>query len=263
MEPVKASDLYEALRSKAEVNCNNTSLSYYSCAIVVSVGLQLNPTLLSLSLSCNIMGDSGVAAIAEALKVNSILRILDLGYNEVGDSGAAAIAEALKVNSSLQKLGLYYNRIGDSGAAAIAEALKVNSTLNELSLPGNEIGNSGVVPIAEALTLNSSLQKLDLGFFGNASVAAIEESLERSLQHLNGKFPKVFIGNRSQKYDFLYALSNKGFRSFIMNDDPPSLWPHALAKVSTYPSLLFHLLLQIPGTRPGRLDTSRESWLLS
>jgi Ran GTPase-activating protein (RanGAP) involved in mRNA processing and transport len=70
----------------------------------VSVGLQLNPTLLRLDLSWNGIGDSGAAAIAEALKVNSNLQKLILFSNEVGSSGAAAIARALMRHSTLRQL---------------------------------------------------------------------------------------------------------------------------------------------------------------
>jgi hypothetical protein len=80
---------------------------------------------------------------------------------------------------------------------------------------------------------------------------AIEESLERSFlgltQNMNTRFPEVLLESRllTKKYRFLCALSEAGFRSFIMNDVPPALWPHAIAKVSEYPSLIFHLVLQI------------------
>jgi hypothetical protein len=105
-------------------------------AVVVSVGLQLNPTLLRLNLFPNIFGDSGVAVIAEALKVNSSLQTLNLRSNRITESGAAALAESLKVNASLQKLDLGWNNIGDSGAVALAEALKVNSSLKQLHIHG-------------------------------------------------------------------------------------------------------------------------------
>jgi hypothetical protein len=229
MEPCEASALYEALRSKADVNLGWRSLKYQG-VVVVSVGLQLNPTLLRLYLSRNFFGDSGAAAIAEALKVNSSLQQLDLSYNKIGDSGAAAIAEALKVNSTLQQLDLSYNQIGDSGAAAIAEALMRHSTLRHLYLRYNSVGHSGAM--------------------------AIEESLERSFlgltQNVNTRFPEVLLDSilLTKKHRFLCALWKDGFRSFIMNDVPPALWPHALAKVRVYPSFIFHLFLQIPVKDP-------------
>jgi pantoate kinase len=105
--------MYDMLRSECNIDLTQSisidiSNIRYDRAVVVSVGLQLNPTLLSLTftLSWNGAGDSGVAAIAEALKVNSTLQLLNLDCNKIGDSGAVAIVEALKVNSTLQALGL-------------------------------------------------------------------------------------------------------------------------------------------------------------
>jgi hypothetical protein len=282
MEPSDASALYEKLRSESEVDCTGTLLEIDG-AVVVSVGLQLNPTLLRLALrgcdidasdamviaealkvnstlqmlnlnSNNRMGDSGVAAIAEALKVNSSLRRLWLCGNYIEDSGATAIAEALKVNSSLQKLSLGDNQIYASGAEALAEALELNSTLQQLDLSCNQIWDSGAALIARALLRHPTIHQLDLryNYVRDAGVAAIEESLERSFlgleQNLNAHFPEVLLEAEqlTMKYHFLYALSGTGFRSFNMNDVTPALWPHALASVSTYPALIFHLLPQIP-----------------
>jgi hypothetical protein len=50
MKPLEASALYEALRSKADVIYSRCYVDYHG-SVVVSVGLQLNPTLLRLSLS--------------------------------------------------------------------------------------------------------------------------------------------------------------------------------------------------------------------
>jgi hypothetical protein len=98
LETSSASALYEALRSKADLRYSHRYRS--DIAIVVSVGLQLNPTLLRLNLWHNSIGTSGAAAIAAALRVNSSLLSLSLSYNQIGDSGVAAFAEALKVNWS-------------------------------------------------------------------------------------------------------------------------------------------------------------------
>jgi hypothetical protein len=92
--PLEASDLYEALRGKADVRYSHRYVGYHG-AIVVSVGLQLNPTLLRLTLCRNSIGASGATAIAEALKVKSSLQTIHFFKNNVGDTGAAAFAEAL------------------------------------------------------------------------------------------------------------------------------------------------------------------------
>jgi hypothetical protein len=93
------------------------------------------------------------------------------------------------------------------------------------------------------------MQHIDLqeNDIGDAAADSIVESLLE--QSVSARFPKVlldrFMGTHC-KLQFLWSLVEKGFRSFLRNDAPPALWPHALAKVSKYPSLTFHLLRQIP-----------------
>jgi hypothetical protein len=177
--------------------------------------------------------------------VNLTLQELYLQDNFIGALGASAIAEALEVNSSL----CLNEEVGDSGAAAIAEALKVNSSLHELSLASSRIGDSGAVAIARALCQNSMLQKLDVRGTNikHAGAAAFEGSLEGSLLRLTGHFPEVLHYRLTRNYRFLYALSEKGFRLFIMNDVPPAIWPHALAKVACIPHCYSTSCYRFPG----------------
>jgi hypothetical protein len=227
-----------------------------SGATAIAEALTMNSSLQThlIDLTSNQIGAAGAAAIAEALMVNSSLQKLDLAYCEIGDSGAAAIAKALKLNSSLQTLDLACCEIGDSAAVTFAKALKVNSVLQNLSLGNSEIGASGAAALARTLCQHSPLQQLDLrkNSIGRAGVKAIEQSLERSFlgleQNLKARSTEVLHEQLTRKYRFLYALSDVEFRSFILNDVPPALWPHALAKVTMFPSLIFHLLLQIPGS---------------
>jgi hypothetical protein len=108
MERSKASALYEALRSQERVNIfRNVDYQFgYHGAIIVSVGLQLNPTLLCLSLFYNDIGDSGAAAIAEALKLNTGLHEVNLCDNIIGGAGAAAIATRVCRNLSFAAMDL-------------------------------------------------------------------------------------------------------------------------------------------------------------
>jgi hypothetical protein len=97
-----------------------------------------------------------------------------------------------------------------------------------------QIGASGAAAIAASLKVNSSLQELGLeqNEIGDMGATAIAASLKvnSTLLHFNLRCNEI------------------GFRSFGMNDVPSALWPHALAKVSDYPSLTLHLLRQDPGS---------------
>jgi hypothetical protein len=90
------------------------------------------------------------------------------------------------------------------------------------------------------------------------AAAAFEDSVERSLlrleQNVNGHFPKVLLTIVTRKHGFLNVLSDMRFRSFVMSDVPAVLWPHALATVSAYASLIFHLLLSTSTGKRHAMD---------
>jgi hypothetical protein len=260
MDPSEASP-YETVQSNAVVTHSCHTVTSQG-VIFVAAALRLNSTLVRLSLIGSRINDSGAAAIADSLKLNSTLQELVLGWNCIGDVGAVAIAEALKLNTSLQKLSLNDNLIKDSGATAIAEALKLNTSLQKLSLNVNLIKDSGATAIAGALQRNSTLLQLNLEgkSITDLGVKAIVESLELSfLLEQNVNVPVVCLSTKNEKLRFLNALSKGGFKSFIANDVPPALCPHALAKVSTYPSLMFHLLRQVSRSNFGEMELSNSS----
>ena len=102
-----------------------------------------DPSLQSLNLDSNLIGDQGAGLLAEALKSNSTLQSLYLRCNNIGVQGAGLLAEALKSNSTLQSLDLGYNNIGVQGAGLLAESLTINPYLKELTLSfkNEEINN--------------------------------------------------------------------------------------------------------------------------
>ena len=99
----------------------------------------MNPSLTRLDLQSNLIGDTGVAALAHALSYAASSRscgwphaaasitTLNLFQNRIGSDGAACLAHALFFNRSLTRLDLDKNQIGPAGAAALADALMVNA----------------------------------------------------------------------------------------------------------------------------------------
>ncbi|KAG0074152.1 hypothetical protein BGZ90_010976, partial [Linnemannia elongata] len=65
---------------------------------------------------------------SHSLKTNPTLATLDLNNNSIGDNGSKALAETLKTNLTLITLYMRSNSIGNNGDQALAEALKINST---------------------------------------------------------------------------------------------------------------------------------------
>ena len=71
------------------------------CASILMVEwflVQVNKTLLWLSLGGNWIGAEGVWALAESLRHNSSLQWLGLGGNDLGDRGALHLASLLQGN---------------------------------------------------------------------------------------------------------------------------------------------------------------------
>jgi Ran GTPase-activating protein (RanGAP) involved in mRNA processing and transport len=123
-----------------------------------------DPTLSSLDLRNNSIGDAGATDLANALRVNTTLNSLDLGWNNIGAAGAKDLANALRVNKTLNSLVLSFNNIGAAGAKDLANALRVNKTLNSLVLRNNSIGAAGATDLANALRVNKTLSSLVLCF---------------------------------------------------------------------------------------------------
>jgi len=76
-----------------------------------------------------------------------------LSRNLLGEEGAAALAPALAANGALTSVNLRHNRFGDKGWGAIFAAICGNKDSKIMSMDASceEIGPAGVKLIAEAL----------------------------------------------------------------------------------------------------------------
>ena len=70
------------------------------------------------------------------------LTTLDLRKNQIGDAGAKDLSLALKDNHTLTRLHLGDNQIGAAGAKDLSLALKNNTTLTTLDLGDNQIDDT-------------------------------------------------------------------------------------------------------------------------
>ena len=106
--------------------------------------IALNPSLESLDLSSNMLGqrnDAACFAIADALKAQPPKRSsLSLKGNYIGKEGAIAIADALTHNTILRMVDLSSNEIGVDAVEGLRKSLKhVSTSLKTLRLKGNQI----------------------------------------------------------------------------------------------------------------------------
>lgn len=160
-----------------------------ACAAMLTAGLGRPHQITSLYLGFNLLGDTGVAALAPALALNTAtgelpsLTLLNLASNDISNEGVAVLAEALATNSVLLNLNLGYgkgtgarggtpNRITSDGAETLAALLLgPDCALVDLNLSGNKIGTVGANALIQAVEVGGRLHVLNLG--GNK---AVEES---------------------------------------------------------------------------------------
>ena len=137
-------------------------------------GLEVNTTLIKLSITGNNIRDEEAKFISKGLKANKTIDTLCLRQNKIRYD--VTIGEALKVNTSLVELNLSFNRIRDEGARSIGEALKYNTTLVNLHLSNNNIKD--INTIGEALKINPTLRQLHLGHNKIKDIKAMSEGLK-------------------------------------------------------------------------------------
>jgi Ran GTPase-activating protein (RanGAP) involved in mRNA processing and transport len=141
--------------------------------------LETNTNIVRLDISCNNIGDAGVASLSVTLSEhNSTITFLDISSNQFGASGAASIAKCLLANTGLQHLELSRNDLGDAGATHLSGAIRLNAILEKLNISAANIGDIGAVDIGDALIVNNQMRTL--WFTENKMGAVGSQSLDRA-----------------------------------------------------------------------------------
>ena len=126
------------LRTLCGLTHNETELdlNYHSLgpggAKLLAAEILVMPSLTSLSLGDNQLGDDGVQALSIGLKESKSLTMLDLSNRfssstTFGPKGAAALASAIGVMASLTQLDARWNDLGEEGKAVLRKAVKSRS----------------------------------------------------------------------------------------------------------------------------------------
>ncbi len=94
--------------------------------------------LSKLSFQRNILTDEAAAELAATvLKSHPSIVSVKLQHNKIGDSGASAVFEALKSNSSVTKLNLAFNFVGNASVELLKGLFQENQVLRHVELSGN------------------------------------------------------------------------------------------------------------------------------
>ena len=104
-------------------------------ALCEALGSGIGPSLETIALQCNLMGDGGAQALAAGLQSSCMprsLKTIDLAVNDVGDVGAAALADALLHSRSTCQLVLYWNRFGVAAQSKLMRAFQARDGATSL-----------------------------------------------------------------------------------------------------------------------------------
>ena len=109
-------------------------------ADMISDGLSINSTLISLNLSNNKFFSQGAISIYTSISTPySKLSLLDLSFNHIGNESIPSLCKCVELNKSLQKLNLYSNLLTKDSCSPLLISLKSNQLLVSLNLGWNSL----------------------------------------------------------------------------------------------------------------------------
>lgn len=173
ISPEGASALFSALEDQTSlisiVLASNEGLNRNRLGVSGSAKLgellKLSSVLTHINVAKTSIGSEGAACIARGLKGNYTVLSLDLSWNGIGATGLGALCKAI-VKSSLEELLIANNSIGDEGCNCLASLfigeLGDLCVLESLDLSRNNISSLGEGKLFSALLVESGLSRLKL-----------------------------------------------------------------------------------------------------
>ena len=132
-------------------NCQVTTPAGLAPWLTMLQGLFAGGGLRVLRVGANQLGNSGVAALAQALPPT--LESLHAGRCDFDDAGLKALAAVLPALPRFTVLCCTQNRIGDTGVKALADVLPRCANLREIALEGNwGITSEGCAALQQAIS---------------------------------------------------------------------------------------------------------------
>jgi Ran GTPase-activating protein (RanGAP) involved in mRNA processing and transport len=242
-----------------------------------------NTILQKLSLDDNFITSTGVGVLLEAMEQsNNCITDLDVQSNPIGNEGASLLARSLGRNAlpNLTSLSLSYCGIGDDGIIALVSALEQNTTLLYLDLHHNFgvcFSERPFLALAESLPEIKVLQRVDFRWCGGLAsampllLAGLRKNTSLFRFHATGCAPSLAppstedtdrcAGGWMQEMEYL-GYRNR-FLALIRTPNetlpPRGIWPLALARITTYPNVIFEVLRSKPALVPPEVTDGKEA----
>jgi hypothetical protein len=242
-----------------------------------------NTTLQKLNLDMNSITSSGLGVLLETMEQNSHhITDLDLRHNRFGNEGASLLARALENDAlpNLTRLCLSSCRIGDDGFIALMSALEQNTLLLQLDLRYNHspfFSERAFLALAESLPDIKVLQRVDFDWcLGLASampllLAGLRKNTSLFRFHVPDcaafSVPPTPEETARCAGGWMQEMERLGYRNRFLSLmlapkerlPPRGVWPHALARVATYPGVIFEVLSFKPKLVPSEDMGGKEA----
>ena len=143
-------------------NFSLESLSLNQCAIgdesllSITIGIQTNSSLRRLELRKNKITSNGLESIGDALEFNKTLGCILLNENEIEEFSNAEILR----NEHLKRLGLSCNNLNAVNLIKLFDAVRANKTLNTLEIAGYILRDKVFASFCDMIANNRSLCEL-------------------------------------------------------------------------------------------------------
>jgi hypothetical protein len=183
--------------------------------------------------------NEGASLLARALRNNALpnLTRLSLPLCGIGNDGFVALVSALEQNTSLLQLDLSYNcRVSERAFLALAESLPQIEVLQRVDLSWCSGLLSAMPLLLAGLRKNTSLFRFHVA---NCAPFSVPPTTEQTTRCAGGWMQEIeHLGYRNRY--------RERFLTFIHTPEetrrPPGLWPQALARVATFPEVIFEVL---------------------
>jgi hypothetical protein len=177
------------------------------------------------------------------------LTCLSLSQREIGDDGFIALVSALEQNTSLLHLDLRYEDqypynqgFNERAYLALAESLPEIKVLQRFDLYWNTAFASAMPSLLTGLRKNTSLFRIRIA---NSSPNLVPPTREETARCAGGGWKQEMecLGYRNRCLDLI--------RTSEETHQPRGIWPHAIARVATYPDFIFDVFRSKPSLVPS------------
>jgi Ran GTPase-activating protein (RanGAP) involved in mRNA processing and transport len=224
-----------------KLNLANNSITFVGVGVLLETMAHRSKRITELDLQNNPIGDEGASLLARSLGKNALphLTRLSISRCDIRHDGFTALVSALEQNTSLLHLDLRYQygySFSERAFLALAASLPKIKFLQQLDFVWCDSLGSAMPLLLAGLRINTSLFRFHVTDYAPRSAPPTSEEAARCdggwMQEMEG------LGYRNRCLTLIRAPNE--------TLPPLGVWPHALARVTTNPDIIFEVLRSKP-----------------